>query len=122
LTLLTGESVDREGNRLASMACLPVNKQWFWKEDYPSSPVKSANTIVESNLIPLNRAYCNFILNVAPNRQGLIDDNALALLKEIGDRWKPEGNIFDRSALGEERPGAQALQGAAKLGGTLLSL
>ena len=63
-----------------------MNKQWFWKEDYPSSPVKSAKTIVESNLIPLNRAYCNFILNVAPNRQGLIDDNALALLREIGDR------------------------------------
>jgi len=86
-----GESLDREGNHLASMACLPVNKQWFWKADFPSSPVKSAETIVESNLIPLNLAYCNFILNVAPNREGLIDDNALALLKEIGQRWQPHG-------------------------------
>lgn len=75
------------------MACLPVNQQWFWKQDYPSSPVKSSKTIIESNLMPLNRAYCNFILNVAPNRQGLIDDNALALLKEIGERWKPEGKM-----------------------------
>ena len=88
-----GESLDREGNRLASMACLPVNQHWFWKENYPSSPVKTAETIVDKNLIPLNKAYCNFILNVAPNRQGLIDDNALALLKEIGTRWKPEGKM-----------------------------
>jgi alpha-L-fucosidase len=88
-----GESVDRQANRLASMACLPVNKQWFWKENYPSTPVKSAKTIIESNLVPLNRAYCNFILNVSPNRQGRIDDNALALLKAIGEQWKPEGKM-----------------------------
>ncbi len=88
-----GESIDRQANRLASMACLPVNKQWFWKEEYPSSPVKSAKTIIDANLVPLNRAYCNFILNVAPNRQGLIDSNALALLKEIGEGWKPEGKM-----------------------------
>jgi len=90
-----GESVDKAGNRLPSMACLPVNKQWFWKRDYPASPVKSAKTIVNDNLIPLNKAFCNFILNVAPNQQGLIDDNALALLKEIGTLWKPEGKIPD---------------------------
>jgi len=93
-----GESMDRDGNRLASMACLPVNKQWFWKENYPSAPVKEVKTIVENNLIPLNRAYCNFILNVAPNRKGLIDDNALALLNEIGKQWKPEGNMPELEA------------------------
>lgn len=88
-----GESVDKAGNRLPSMACMPVNKQWFWKGDYPSSPVKSASMIVNDNLIPLNKAYCNFILNAAPNREGLIDDNALNLLKEIGRLWKPEGKM-----------------------------
>jgi alpha-L-fucosidase len=88
-----GENVDKAGNRLPSMACMPVNKQWFWKEDYPVSPVKSARVIINDNLIPLNRAFCNFILNVAPNRQGLIDDNALALLKEIGTLWKPDGEM-----------------------------
>ncbi len=88
-----GESMDREGNRLASMACLPVNKQWFWKENYPTTPIKSAKTIVDDNLVPLNRAYCNFILNVSPNRQGRIDENALALLKEIGERWHPEDKM-----------------------------
>ncbi len=86
-----GESMDRSTNRLASMACLPVNKNWFWKSDFPVTPVKSARNLVSDNLIPLNKAYCNFILNVAPNRDGLIDDNALALLKEIGTMWKPDG-------------------------------
>ena len=88
-----GENLDREGNHLASMACLPVNKHWFWKSDFPTTPVKTAATIVDSNVIPLNRAYCNFILNVAPNRAGLIDDNAVALLKEIGQRWQPQGKM-----------------------------
>lgn len=86
-----GESLDKTSNHLPSMACLPVNKQWFWKEDYPVSPVKTARYLINDNLIPLNKSYCNFILNVAPNRTGLIDDNALALLKEIGSLWKPDG-------------------------------
>ncbi len=43
--------------------------------------------------MPFNKAYCNFILNVAPNRDGLIDANALAALKDIGSRWKPAGPV-----------------------------
>ena len=30
---------------------------------------------------------------MAPNQQGLIDDNALSLLKEIGTLWKNEGPV-----------------------------
>ncbi|MBR6745901.1 MAG: discoidin domain-containing protein, partial [Muribaculaceae bacterium] len=39
--------------------------------------------------IPFNEAYCTFILNVAPNTDGLIDDNAMAALSKIGELWKP---------------------------------
>ena len=88
-----GEKMDKENNQLPSMSCLPVNSQWFWKKDFPTSPVKDAGFIVNGNIIPLNKAFCNFILNVAPNRKGLIDDNALALLTEIGKRWKNEGPV-----------------------------
>jgi alpha-L-fucosidase len=49
--------------------------------------VKDPATLVRDNLEPFNRAYCNFILNVAPNTDGLIDDNALAALAEIGQLW-----------------------------------
>ena len=49
--------------------------------------------LVNENIIPLNNAYCNFILNVAPNRDGLIDDNAINTLAEIGKMWKNEGTV-----------------------------
>ena len=88
-----GEKMDKENNQLPSMSCLPVNSQWFWKKDFPTSPVKDAGYIVNSNIISLNNAFCNFILNVAPNQQGLIDDNALAVLKEIGALWKNQGPV-----------------------------
>jgi len=88
-----GEKMDKENNQLPSMSCLPVNSQWFWKKDFPSSPVKDAGFIVRDNIIPLNKAFCNFIFNVAPNRQGLIDKNALDLLTEIGTLWKNDGPV-----------------------------
>jgi len=47
---------------------------------------------VSETLVPLNENSCNFILNVAPNRCGLIDDNALAGLREIGKLWKNSGS------------------------------
>jgi len=94
-----GEKMDQENNLLPSMSCLPINSQWFWKKDFPTSPVKDAGYIVNENIIPLNRAFCNFIFNVAPNQEGLIDDNALGLLKKIGALWKNEGPVarFDIS-------------------------
>ncbi|MPN34105.1 hypothetical protein SDC9_181598 [bioreactor metagenome] len=49
--------------------------------------MKDPKVLVDDNLIPFNRAYCNFILNVAPNRDGLVDDNAVEALKEIGRLW-----------------------------------
>lgn len=42
--------------------------------------------------MPYNQIYCNFILNVAPNREGSIDENALVALKEIGSLYKKPAN------------------------------
>jgi alpha-L-fucosidase len=77
-------------NELPALSCYPLQDNWFWKESFPNSPVKSPDDIVTKNIIPLNKVHCNFILNVAPNRAGLIDDNALKALKEIGRLWKKE--------------------------------
>jgi alpha-L-fucosidase len=79
-----GQNISKEGNKLPALSCLPINANWFWKTHFPTSPVKSPVELVNDNIIPFNKAYCNFILNVAPNRKGLIDDNAVAALKEIG--------------------------------------
>lgn len=88
-----GQRVSKESNRMPALACLPINKAWFWKTTFPTEPVKDAAKLVNETLIPLNKVDCNFILNVAPNRDGLIDDNALAALKQIGQLWKNEGPV-----------------------------
>jgi alpha-L-fucosidase len=74
-------------NKLPAMSCYPLQDNWFWKESFPGKKLKSPEEIVNENIIPLNRAYCNFILNVAPNRDGLIDNNALEALEKIGKLW-----------------------------------
>jgi len=97
-----GQRMSKDSKRMPSLACLPINTSWFWKTDFPSTPVKDAAKLVNETLKTLNDASCNFILNVAPNPEGLIDDNALAGLKEIGSLWKNEGPTEKLSAL--ERP------------------
>ncbi len=82
-----GQHISKEENRLPALSCLPINGSWFWKTSFPDTPVKDPKVLVDDNLIPFNRAYCNFILNVAPNRDGLVDDNAVEALKEIGRLW-----------------------------------
>lgn len=86
-----GQHISKESNRLPALSCLPLNKNWFWKESFPKSAVKEPEKLVNENIVPMNKAYCNFILNAAPNRDGLIDPNAIAALKEIGKLWKNEG-------------------------------
>ncbi|MFT3824878.1 MAG: alpha-L-fucosidase [Chitinophagaceae bacterium] len=84
-----GQHISKENNKLPALSCLPLNAAWFWKTSFPKDPVKDAKKLVNDNLLPFNQAYCNFILNVAPNRDGQIDDNALAALKEIGQLYHP---------------------------------
>jgi len=88
-----GQRVSKNGNNMPALACLPIQKSWFWKTTFPGEPVKDAAKLVNETLIPLNNVDCNFILNVAPNRDGLFDDNALAALKEIGKLWHNEGPV-----------------------------
>lgn len=83
-----GQHVSTSTNRLPALSCLPLNSAWFWKTDFPTSPVKDPKMLVNEDIVPYNKIYDNFILNVAPNRDGLIDDNALAALAEIGRLWK----------------------------------
>jgi alpha-L-fucosidase len=97
-----GQHISKEGNKLPALSCFPLQDNWFWKKSFSGKPVKPAEEMVNRNIIPLNKVYCNFILNVAPNRDGLIDDNALETLKEIGKLWKNEGSVATIPA--HERP------------------
>ncbi|MFY0253825.1 alpha-L-fucosidase [Chitinophaga sp. 30R24] len=88
-----GQHISTNNNRLPALSCLPINGSWFWKADFPTTPVKDVNRLVNENIVPFNKAWCNFILNVAPNRDGLIDNNALETLKQVGKQWKNEGPV-----------------------------
>ena len=82
-----------KSNMLPALSCLPINSHWFWKKDFPTSPVKDPEKMVNENIIPFNKVFCNFILNAAPNRDGLIDDNAVEAFRKIGKLWKNEGPL-----------------------------
>ncbi|MDQ1142737.1 alpha-L-fucosidase [Pedobacter agri] len=87
-----GQFISKENNKLPALACLPLQQNWFWKTSFPTTPVKNVNELVNKFLIPYNGAYCNFILNVAPNKNGLIDDNAIAALQEMGKLYSRTAN------------------------------
>jgi len=86
-----GQRLSKDSKAMPSLACLPINKNWFWKTEFPTVPVRKPAEIVDQLIKPLNAASCNFILNVAPNRDGRIDDNAIQALKEVGQRWQNPG-------------------------------
>ena len=88
-----GQHISKENNNLPALSCLPINDAWFWKTTFPADKVKDPKTLVNDDIIPFNNAYCNFILNVAPNRDGLLDDNALAALSDIGKQWNNNGSV-----------------------------
>lgn len=88
-----GQHISKDSNSLPALSCLPINSAWFWKEDFPKTPVKDPVKLVNDNIIPFNKVYCNFILNAAPNRDGLIDNNAVAAFRQIGKLWKNEGAL-----------------------------
>ncbi|MET3981203.1 alpha-L-fucosidase [Mucilaginibacter sp. UYP25] len=94
-----GQRISKENNIMPSLACLPLQQSWFWKTSFPTTPVKDAAKMV-TELTTLNQADCNFILNVAPNRDGLFDENALVALKEIGKLWKNDGPAPKLAATG----------------------
>jgi len=83
-----GQHISKGENKLPALSCLPINDSWFWKESFPTTPVKDPLALVKDNIVPLNQVCCNFILNVSPNTDGLLDDNALKALKVIGRNWK----------------------------------
>ncbi len=86
-----GQRISKQYNSMPALACLPINSAWFWKTNFPADSVKNPAMLVNNYIIPFNKVDCNFILNVAPNRDGLIDDNTLTALKTIGKIWKNDG-------------------------------
>lgn len=80
-------------NVIPAQSGMPLQGEWFWKLDYPSKKLRPARQIVDEWLIPFNERHCNLILNVAPNRDGRFDPNAVERLAEIGRLWEVTGPV-----------------------------
>lgn len=81
------------GSSVPSQSATTLQSEWFWKQDYPQQKLRSATQVVDEWLIPFNEKGCNLILNVAPNRDGRFDQNAVERLAEIGTLWKGRGRV-----------------------------
>ena len=62
---------------------------WFWDPSSATQDPLSLDSIVRGHLQPLESRYTTFILNCPPNRQGLLDDNIVRRLAEVGRNWTP---------------------------------
>ena len=84
-------------NVFASQMALTMTNGWFWHPDAPQQ-IKSLDYFLDK-LQRLEPLYCNFMINISPNRDGLFDTAVVERLKEIGARWKPD---FNRLPLPEQ--------------------
>ena len=64
-----------------------IQDTWFWRKEYPTGNLRSVDWIVNQQIIPFNKRDVVFQLNCAPNRDGLMDDNVVARLAEVGKAW-----------------------------------
>lgn len=77
-----------QGNAYASHQGPTLQSAWFWKQSFPDEALMSVEDIVDRRLRVLEDRCCNLLLNVAPNPDGLLDDNVMRRLAEVGQRWQ----------------------------------
>ena len=83
------------GNTFPALLSLLIytegGNSWFWADDIPTANLMSTNSIVNTLNI-LEPQWVTFVLNVPPNNKGLMDDNMVNRLKEVGNSWSPDLN------------------------------
>ncbi|MDP4186469.1 MAG: alpha-L-fucosidase [Bacteroidota bacterium] len=77
------------GNKYAAQQGPCIQSQWFWKKKFPQEKLMSVDNIVNRHLAILKKRKCNFLLNCAPNPYGLMDENVVKRLAEVGQSYKP---------------------------------
>lgn len=89
-----------EKNAFPSMLGLTAQNGWFWHPGSEKHLRMSAKSIVDKAKLCESR-YCNYMVNIGPNPDGLFDDNVVTLLADIGKSWKPNAS---RKDLPEQPP------------------
>lgn len=92
-----------EGNTYASQQGPCIQSEWFWKKKFPNEKLMSVDDIINKHLKVLNARNCNFLLNCAPNADGLMDDNVLDRLSEVGKAYGKGCNYYIDADKGSDK-------------------
>lgn len=65
-----------------------LQEHWFWRKEYPKQELRSVQWIVNEHLLPYSTRNVVFQLNCAPNPDGLMDENVVKRLAEVGKAWR----------------------------------
>lgn len=76
------------GNTYAACQGQTISSGWFWHPYTPTTEPMSLASIVQ-HLNDLEPRYTNFIINCAPNRNGVIDPIVVNRLAQVGSAWSP---------------------------------
>lgn len=68
-------------------SCNILTTTWFWRTLDQTMELRPADWVLDK-IYDANNHYVSFLLNGAPNQQGLLDDNVLDRFKEIGERYR----------------------------------
>lgn len=98
------KSMPPEGNTQPAEVCDKLSRGWFWSTMETAADVRSAREIVDL-LVLCNQRNANYLLNVPPDRHGLISGPRLERLREIGALRKAEGNGSENSGRVLQQPG-----------------
>lgn len=83
-----------KGNTKPAMLSLLINEGvgngWFWNEDVPGHQLMSVTELVDESIVQLEPQWITFVLNCPPNQKGLMDDNIVQRLAEVGAAWYPD--------------------------------
>ena len=79
----------KPNNPYPTEVCDKLNQGWFSNPTSPAVPIRTADYVVNKMLLPLNDNHANLLLNCAPDTRGLLHEETVAILKQIGEMWDP---------------------------------
>ncbi|UCD29729.1 MAG: alpha-L-fucosidase, partial [Planctomycetota bacterium] len=89
-------SMPPEGNTMPAEVCDKLTPHWFWTSTDDPENMKSTQQIIKM-LKLCNQRRANYLLNVPPNKDGLIDDTCVNRMREIGNALRLKTTQRDKS-------------------------
>jgi len=84
------KQISRFNNKAPWESCMPLTSGWSWRGENTRFRLKSSGEIIQ-NLVSCAIGDGNFLLNVAPNNLGVIEEREVELLKGAGEWLEKNG-------------------------------